>query len=162
MWITFIIIFLIIVICLFLLHLINEKKIESFSNKKDLNLLHDFNNRMEYDGIVLKPEGDSNWRHSPSNVDYYDGDTLYTPQGHTINNDPQNNGVVGINKYGPPIDSTENAQRSMFTFAFNKCSPECCPSTFSCDGGCVCTTEKQRQFINQRGIMGDQKYTNVF
>ena len=39
----------------------------------------------------------------------------------------------------------------MFIFAYNKCSPECCPSTYSCDKGCVCTTKQQRKFINTRG-----------
>ena len=39
----------------------------------------------------------------------------------------------------------------MFMFAYNQCRPECCPSTFSCDHGCVCTTEQQRNFINSRG-----------
>lgn len=161
MWLTFIIIFLIIIICLFLLHLTKKNTLESFTNvnAKDFQ---SFNNRSKYDGIVLIPEGESNWRHSPSNVDYYDGNNLYTPQGHTINDDPQNNGVVGTNKYAPPVDSTENAQRSMFTFAFNKCSPDCCPSTFSCDKGCVCTTEKQRQLINQRGITGDMNVNRIF
>ena len=161
MWLNFIIIFSIIIICLFLLHLLNnhpffnEENIEeAFSNHLDLDKLKSFNNRMKYDGIVLKPEGNSKWRRHPSNVDYYDGNTLYSPQGHTINVEEENNGMVGNNANAPVIDSDKNSQKSMFTLAFNKCSLACCPSTYSCDGGCVCTTEKQRQFIAQRGILG--------
>lgn len=45
----------------------------------------------------------------------------------------------------------EDGQRQMFMFAKNKCSPNCCPSTYSCAGGCVCTTEQQRNLINKRG-----------
>jgi hypothetical protein len=40
---------------------------------------------------------------------------------------------------------------NLFMFKNNQCKPECCGSTFSCDGGCVCTTPDQRDFINARG-----------
>jgi len=40
---------------------------------------------------------------------------------------------------------------SLFMFKNNQCKPECCGASFSCDGGCVCTTPKQRKFINERG-----------
>jgi hypothetical protein len=38
----------------------------------------------------------------------------------------------------------------LFMFGKNKCSPECCPSTYTCSGGCVCTTEEQRKQIHGR------------
>ena len=40
---------------------------------------------------------------------------------------------------------------SLFMFKNNQCKPECCPSSYSCDGGCVCTTPDQRQVIASRG-----------
>jgi hypothetical protein len=40
---------------------------------------------------------------------------------------------------------------SLFMFENNQCKPECCGSSFSCDGGCVCTTPQQRQYIASRG-----------
>lgn len=40
---------------------------------------------------------------------------------------------------------------SLFMFKNNQCKPECCPASFACDGGCVCTTPDQRNFINSRG-----------
>jgi len=39
----------------------------------------------------------------------------------------------------------------LFMFENNQCKPECCGASFSCDGGCVCTTPEQRDLINQRG-----------
>lgn len=40
---------------------------------------------------------------------------------------------------------------SLFIFKNNQCKPECCGASFSCGGGCVCTTPKQRQMIAGRG-----------
>lgn len=40
---------------------------------------------------------------------------------------------------------------SLFIFKNNQCKPECCGASFSCDGGCVCTTQDQRVMINSRG-----------
>jgi hypothetical protein len=40
---------------------------------------------------------------------------------------------------------------SLFIFKNNQCKPECCGASFSCGGGCVCTTPEQRDFINSRG-----------
>jgi hypothetical protein len=39
----------------------------------------------------------------------------------------------------------------LFIFKNNQCKPECCGSSFSCDGGCVCTTPEQRDYIANRG-----------
>ena len=40
---------------------------------------------------------------------------------------------------------------SLFMFKNNQCKPECCGASFSCGGGCVCTTPEQRQYIAERG-----------
>ena len=40
---------------------------------------------------------------------------------------------------------------SLFMFKNNQCKPECCGSSFSCSGGCVCTTPNQRQYLASRG-----------
>ena len=40
---------------------------------------------------------------------------------------------------------------SLFMFKNNQCKPECCGASFSCGGGCVCTTPDQRQYIASRG-----------
>jgi hypothetical protein len=49
---------------------------------------------------------------------------------------------------GPAI---EVGPDNLFIFANNQCKPECCGATLSCDGGCVCSTPQQRDFINSRG-----------
>jgi len=49
---------------------------------------------------------------------------------------------------GPPV---EIGPDNLFYFKNNTCSPNCCDSTLACDGGCVCTTPEQRDFINSRG-----------
>ena len=38
-----------------------------------------------------------------------------------------------------------------YLFANNSSSLNCCPSTYSTSTGCVCTTEKQRDYVNRRG-----------
>jgi hypothetical protein len=54
---------------------------------------------------------------------------------------------------GPPV---EVGPDNLFIFKNNECKPECCGSTLSCDGGCVCTSPEQRNFINTRG--GNRKH----
>ena len=49
---------------------------------------------------------------------------------------------------GPAFELGPN---SLFIFKNNQCKPECCPSSYACDGGCVCTTPDQRQVIASRG-----------
>ena len=52
---------------------------------------------------------------------------------------------------GPSIDGKEGSPKKLFMFAYNRCHPGCCPSTYSCSGGCVCTTVSQRKFIGNAG-----------
>ena len=40
---------------------------------------------------------------------------------------------------------------NLFIFKNNQCKPECCGASYSCDGGCVCTTPQQRRYLNERG-----------
>jgi hypothetical protein len=40
---------------------------------------------------------------------------------------------------------------NLFMFKDNQCKPSCCGASYSCSGGCVCTTPDQRNFINMRG-----------
>jgi len=51
----------------------------------------------------------------------------------------------------PYIDGKKGSRQSMFMFTHNQSHPDCCPSTYSTDKGCVCTTKQQRDFINKRG-----------
>ena len=49
---------------------------------------------------------------------------------------------------GPEFEPGDD---SLFMFKNNQCKPECCGASFSCGGGCVCTTPQQRQYIAGRG-----------
>jgi len=76
----------------------------------------------EYDNVVKVPSGgDSLWR-----------DTA------------PNEALAGPEFKGPSPDN-------LFMFKNNQCKPECCGASFSCSGGCVCSTPKQRQMIASRG-----------
>lgn len=76
----------------------------------------------EYDNILKTPgNGVSAWRG-------------------TAPNEP----MAGPEFTGPSPDN-------LFIFKNNQCKPECCGASFSCSGGCVCTTPAQRQMIASRG-----------
>jgi hypothetical protein len=49
---------------------------------------------------------------------------------------------------GPAV---EVGPDNLFLFKNNQCKPSCCGASFSCSGGCVCTTPEQRELINTRG-----------
>lgn len=49
---------------------------------------------------------------------------------------------------GPKV---EIGPDNLFMFKNNQCKAECCPASFSCGSGCVCTTPEQRDFIASRG-----------
>lgn len=76
-----------------------------------------------YDGVKLSPEnGVSAWR----------------------NTAPNESLLKGAKEFAPGPDN-------LFMFKDNQCKPECCGASFSCGGGCVCTTPAQRQLIASRG-----------
>lgn len=76
----------------------------------------------EYDNVLKNPgNGVSAWRA-------------------TAPNEP----MAGPEFTGPAPDN-------LFIFKNNQCKPECCGASFSCSGGCVCTTPAQRDMINSRG-----------
>ena len=107
-----------------------------------------------YDGKCLAGNTTSKekykWMKEPANVPLLDktGFVMQGAQGPLKDR-------ISDDKYltGPHLDGTADTSESMFMFAKNQCKPECCPSSFSCDGGCVCTTDNQREFIARGGVM---------
>ena len=65
--------------------------------------------------------------------------------------------VVTDNTYlsGPTVDGDPETPQRLFMLANNASSPNCCPSTFSTSTGCVCTTDKQSDYIKRRGFNND-------
>ena len=51
----------------------------------------------------------------------------------------------------PSVDGQQSSPRHLFTFAKNQCHLDCCPGTYSCDKGCICTTEQQERLLQSRG-----------
>ena len=74
----------------------------------------------------------------------FDGVSLTCPDG--VSNWKFNTPNEPLN--GPAF---EVGPDSLFMFKNNQCKPECCPSSYACDGGCVCTSPDQRQVIASRG-----------
>ena len=110
------------------------------------------------DGVKLTNYPEHTWRHSPADEKLIV--KSFTPQGHSISLKENSSITKNLNK-GPGVDSSGNP-KSMFTFAYNQCKPECCPSTYSCDGGCICTTDSQRDFLTKRGFNKTRSDSNEF
>ena len=102
----------------------------------------------DFSNLKLKPDSCSEWRKAPACNKLYE--KVFTPQGTQIPLKP--NFTKSVSE-GPPVDgnTTDDNRKDMFIFAYNKSSPECCPSTYSTSNGCICTTKNQREYINQRG-----------
>lgn len=109
-----------------------------------------YSNVSSYDGLCLKTGNEEPWRHSPVNVPLIDNDKLFTIQGHMTPEKPVLSDPSSLS--GPTLDGTTLTPNKMFMFANNQSSPSCCPSTFSTSTGCVCTTDKQMDFVASRGF----------
>ena len=95
-----------------------------------------------FNSFYLENAGGAKENYSP--VGAFDGVKLSTGNSvsgwrYTAPNEP----LMGA-EFKPGADS-------LFMFKNNQCKPECCGASFSCGGGCVCTTPQQRQYIAGRG-----------
>lgn len=74
-------------------------------------------------------------------------------QGVTANNVPVKSIEFEEDKMKPSVDGSPDGPRSMFMFAYNKVSPDCClgerSGGYSTNGGCVCITDKQKQYFSE-------------
>jgi len=114
-------------------------------NKLELNV----DEHSKYNKNYIRNTKDSKcgWRKEPCDVKLLNKVKFTTPvglQGRYIP-DPDHSKTM------PTVDGKKDSPRSMFAFAYNQCHPDCCPSTYTCDRGCVCTSKQQREFINSRG-----------
>ena len=99
-----------------------------------------------YDGLCVRT---LNQKFRDYNNSLIDNNKLMNFQG--VQGPVQN--VVSDNSdlTGPTVDGEDESPQRLFMFANNKASLNCCPSTYSTDRGCVCSTEKQDKFIRRRG-----------
>jgi hypothetical protein len=55
----------------------------------------------------------------------------------------------------PSVDGTKKAPRAMSMLAYNRSSPDCCPSTYSNSMGCVCMSKEQKDYLSRGGSVVD-------
>lgn len=74
-------------------------------------------------------------------------------QGVTANNIPLTPIEFEEDEMKPSVDGSPNGPKSLFMFAYNKVSPDCClgerSGGYSTNGGCVCITDKQKQYFSE-------------
>lgn len=123
----------------------NHKRVEQFVSPLVMNASPAPYKMGIYDGLVLKGNS-KDYPMLPTSNAYsntYQGFSAPLTNKLTIVNDDATN--------APLVDGKEGSPRDLFMFAHNQCRPECCPSAFSCSGGCVCVTDKQKQLLSYRG-----------
>ena len=58
---------------------------------------------------------------------------------------PSDKSFKNLKYKGPMKDRPMyNGEKSLGMFFKNKCKPECCPSQYSCDRGCICMDNEQK------------------
>ena len=102
-----------------------------------------------YSDLILKTEKNNNKLLDPNQFKLYQGDGIPLKDNkNNINID--NRDMLDHYDY-PSVDGDPNSLKSNFMFAYNKSSPDCCPSSYTTSGGCVCITQKQKDLISNRG-----------
>ena len=96
----------------------------------------------QYDNIVLKDTPNTN-KILP--------DSPYTLFGTPTSLEDKVSKIDKVFNDNYPSVEPNSDVKSMFMWKNNKCSPDCCPSLFSCDRGCVCNTEEQDSYLDSRG-----------
>ena len=100
-----------------------------------------------YDNLLLDTSCKEKWKKPPCNPPNKSS-LMFLPQGTPL---PLKNEMI----------YQELPKDSMFIFAQSISSPDCCPSTFSTDRGCVCTTAMQRKYVGE--MRGKNKtYENYY
>jgi len=89
------------------------------------------------------------WRKEPCNLALNDSMGLVT-QGSSVPLQSVDSPLSDEHSTFPSVDGVSD-KNSMFMFAYNKSSPDCCPSTYTTSTGCVCTNLDQRKYLNNRG-----------
>jgi hypothetical protein len=128
-----------------------QKQVKGFTNSTTYNFASPVNYSMgsgvlgSYDNLSLRTQCKGGWYKGPCDPPVK-SNLQYVPQGTPL---PLGNEKI----------YSELPKDSMFLFARSVASPECCPSTFSTDRGCICTSDQLRAFVGeQRG--GNKSYEN--
>lgn len=116
-------------------------KLDASAHQNRRVLIPGFNKKMQ----LGEKETDCGNLHTPCGNNYILKPFHVTPTG-------VERTEVLYNADAPTIDGNEGTPKRLFMFAHNRCHPGCCPGTYSCSSGCVCTTKDQRNFIGNRGM----------
>jgi hypothetical protein len=139
---------------------VEEEAVEETDNRDELPISDDddfkvndkaemtvINNKFRmgpYDSLCLS----SDKLQDPGYINNSDLKTYFGVQGPLQVTSPNVEGLKG-----PTIDGDEDSPQKLSIFANNKTSFNCChESPFMSSSGCVCLTEKQRDFIRTRGF----------
>jgi hypothetical protein len=118
------------------------KNKEEFKNKQAFKNKEGFKNKNEaFQTYVSAQAGGAGKAYEPMGA--YDNVSLPTGNDSSWRYTAPNEPLMG--------PAFEPGPDSLFMFKNNQCKPECCGASFSCDGGCVCTSPEQRQYIASRG-----------
>lgn len=104
-----------------------------------------------YVAVVQKKTVNTTERFSTDKYALIPKDKIVVYQGSTLPDSKPKSVVMDNDESLPPVDGKQGSSKSMFMLAYNKCDPSCCPSTYSCSGGCVCMTKDQVNFVGNRG-----------
>jgi hypothetical protein len=117
------------------------------------HIVQGFQNAAEVQGAEYRKKEGFNNRYVDSAGGAKD---LYQPMGAFDGVNLPTGNKSSVWRYTAPNEALLGAEftpgdDSLFMFKNNQCKPECCGASFSCSGGCVCTTENQRNYIAGRG-----------
>ena len=112
---------------------------------KDIKTFDDSIRIGAYDGLCLSSMQKENKNEIITN------DQLNTYFGHILPRKAKK--TIDDSLTGPSVDGSEDSPTKLSIFANNKTSLNCCgDSPFSTTTGCICLTEKQKKYIQNRGF----------
>jgi hypothetical protein len=121
-----------------------------------------------YDGLRLDTgcrsdtEKNMNWKRMPCDAPILNPAEIETIQGTQAGLHSPKNAPIADSVDAPPVQGGRSGKEeptSLFMLAYNQCKPECCPSIYSCDRGCVCLTPEQSNWISTHGGNSTAKAT---
>ncbi len=119
-----------------------SNNVKGFTNSSTYNYASPLNFNIgngvlgSYDNLSLRTTCSNGWSHTPCDPPKK-SNIQYVPQGTPL---PLKNEEI----YSQIPDN------SMFIFSRSYASPDCCPSTFSTDRGCICNSDQLKAFIGEK------------
>jgi len=137
---------------------------DGFQNNMNMNMNGNMNMNMNTNGNTNSGNRNGNWNGVPPLNEGFTSDLVdaagakdgYQPMGQFDGVKLSTGNTDSVWRYTAPNEPLTGSDftpgdNELFMFKNNQCKPECCGASFSCGGGCVCTTPQQRQYIAERG-----------